>query len=282
MKAIINSIHSDSVPFMVEFMPKMIISFDAHPDLGHWDNVETVKSILKLKIPQKIKSSFFRTSIQVLLRVFNPSSEIISVVPEACIITEYNWNFFLKAFTGTKSKRRRFTKQVAISDWRRKLAKLSIKGYMSPPNDLEYLLPLIKGRSLAVDIDADYIFELTKICNTPAGFSDTPIPVKGMPENNLGSINDVLNFISLSKPELVTISEISYQALKLNNIVHNFFNTLKKIGYTIEEGILYNKKEYKDVMKIKGDFDSYYMKKAESGSSNEFYQSYIDYYLVYK
>ena len=127
MKAIINSIHSDSVPFIADVMPEMIVSFDAHPDLGHWDNVETVKSILKLKIPQKIKSSLFRTSIQVLLRVLNPNSEIISVVPEACIITDYNWNFLLKSFTRTQPKRRRFTKQVAISDWRRKLTKLSIK-----------------------------------------------------------------------------------------------------------------------------------------------------------
>jgi len=195
MKAIINSIHSDSIPFIGEYMPKMIISFDAHPDLGHWDNVETVRSILKLKIPQKMKSSFFRTSIQTLLTVLMPRSEILSVVPEACVVTDYNWNLFLKAFAGIKSKRRRFTKQVAVSDWRRKLSKLSIKGHMCPPDNLEPLLHLIRDRSLAVDIDADYIFELTESCNTPAGFSDIPIPITGMPKDNLGSIIEVLNFI---------------------------------------------------------------------------------------
>ena len=275
MKAIINSLHSDSIPFIGEYRPEMIISLDAHPDLGHWNNVETVRSILKLRIPQKMKSSFFRTSIQTLLTVLIPRSEILSVVPEACVITEYNWNFFLKAFAGIKSKRRRFTKQVAISDWRRKLAKLSIKGYMSPPDNLEPLLHLIGNKSLAVDIDADYIFELTRSCNTPAGFSDTPIPITGMPQDNLGSIIEVLNFLSLSKPMLVTISELSYQAIKSNDIFHNFCNSLKKMGYNIEEGVLYSEEDFRDVMRIKANFDSFTMKNAESKSSNDFYKSYI-------
>ena len=88
---IVNSIYSDSIGFIEELEPEIVISFDAHPDLGHWNNRQVVTSILSLDIPQKIKSALFRTSIQVLLRVMLPESKIISVVPEACVITDFNW-----------------------------------------------------------------------------------------------------------------------------------------------------------------------------------------------
>jgi len=59
MKVVMNSIHADSVNFIEKAKPQTLISVDAHPDLGHWNNLEIVKSIVKLKIPQKIKSPLF-------------------------------------------------------------------------------------------------------------------------------------------------------------------------------------------------------------------------------
>lgn len=205
MKAIVSSIHSDSIGFIENAKPQIVLSFDAHPDLGHWNNLEIVRSVVKLKIPQKIKSALFRTSVQVLLRIALPQSLIISVVPEACVISDFNWNFTLKAFAGIDTRRKRFTKTVAISDWRKKLANLSINGYTCPPKPLRSLISFTKNRSSVFDMDVDYLFELTKSCYTPAGFSDAPIPMTGMPQDNLGSVEDIVGFVSLVKPKLVTV-----------------------------------------------------------------------------
>lgn len=279
MKVITSSIHADSINFVEKAEPQAVISFDAHPDLGHWNNLEVAKSVVKLEIPQKIKSSLFRTSIQVLLRIALPQSLIISVVPEACVITDFNWNLLLKSLAYITTKRERFTKKVAISDWRRKLSKLSIKGYMSPPKTLDALLSFTRNKSLALDIDADYLFELTKSCFTPAAFSDTPIYITGMPQDNLGSVKEILGFISLAKPKLVTISEIRSENLNSNNIdVTNFLNSLRNLGYVIEDGMLYSNEEVKELKKIKADFDSHYISTAKSGSSHEFFKAYLEFF----
>ena len=278
-KAVISSIHSDSVNFIEKAKPQKVVSFDAHPDLGHWNNLETVRSIVKLKIPQKIKSALFRTSIQVLLRIALPQSPIVSVVPEACVITDFNWILTQRVLAGIGTKRKKFSKKIAISDWRKKLAKLSIKGYTCPPNTLKSLLPFTKGTSLALDIDADYLFELTRSCYTPAGFSDMPIPITGMPRDNLGSIKDVLSFVSSAKPKLITISEIRSGPLKSNNLdVMNFLNSLRNLGYVIEEGVLYSDDEVKELKKIKADFESFYINRAKLEPSYEFSQAYLDFF----
>ena len=279
MKVVISSIHPDSINFIEKAKPQKLISFDAHPDLGHWSNLEIVRSIAKLKIPQKVKSALFRTSIQVLLRIALPQSPIVSVVPEACVITDFNWVLTQRVLAGIGTKRKKFTQKIAISDWRKKLAKLSIKGYTCPPNSLKSLLPFTKGTSLALDIDADYLFELTRSCYTPAGFSDMPIPITGMPQDNLGSIRDILGFISLVRPKLITISEIRSGPLNSNNRdVVNFLNSLRTLGYVIEDGVLHSDDEVKDLKKIKADFDSFYISRAKSGSSHEFLKAYLDFF----
>lgn len=278
MKVVISSIHSDSINLIEKAAPQTVISFDAHPDLGHWNNLEIVRSIVKLEIPQEMKSALFRTSIQVLLRIALPQCLVISVVPEACVITDFNWNLFLKAIAGIPTRRKRFTKKVAILDWRRKLATLSIKGYMCPPRTLKPLLPFTENKSFTMDIDADYLFELTKTCFTPAGFSDTPIPVDSMPQDNLGSIKEILDFISLAKPKLVTISEIRSKPLNSNRDVLNFLKSLKNLGYNIEEGILYSNEEVADLKKIKADFESFYTKTAKSGSREEFFKAHLNFF----
>lgn len=278
-KVIVNSLHSDSIGFIKKSRPQTVVSFDAHPDLGHWNHLEVVKSVIELKIPQRVKSALFRTSIQVLLRIALPQSSIVSVVPEACVITDFNWRLTLNAIAGVARPRvKRFTKEVAISDWKEKLASLLIKGYTSPPNRLQFLLPSVKNGPLALDIDADYLFELTRSCYTPAAFSDAPIYVDGYPRDNLGAISDILSFISLAKPELVTISEIRSEHLKSNVDVKGFLDSLRTLSFIIEDGVFYDDDEVKELWRTKANFDKFYRSKTTSSSSNDFFKAYLDFF----
>jgi len=275
---IINSIHSDSVRFIRDAKPGIVISFDAHPDLGHWSNPEVVDSIFKLEIPQRIKSALLRTSIQVSLRVVLPESEIISVVPEACVITDFNWNIFLRSFSGNKSEVE-FTKSRAIFEWKKKLNNLSIIGHLSPPNTLGLLLERIKGKTVVIDIDADYLFELTQECHTPAGFSDLPVPVYGMPQDNLGSEKSILGFIAKVKPELITLSEITSKALgSAYSNSNRFILSLENSNYSICKGIIYKDGEFDELAKIKGGFDSFYIKQSKLKIYKDFLEPYLDFF----
>ena len=278
-KAIINSLHSDSIRYIRKAFPETVISFDAHPDLGHWKNIGVVKSILQLKISEKVKTGLFRGSVQALLRATLPRARIYSVVPEACVITDFNWDLLQNSLMGGNAERKRFTKHLAISTWKEKLATLKIEGCTIPPNNIESLLPKAKGNSLVFDIDVDYIFELTDECHTPAGFMDTPVPTYGMPKDNLGSITNVLGIINAAKPDLVTLSEITNKCLKSKNKNWSQLKgQLKRLGYDVKDGIVYSDSEVKQVLGINGDFFNFYSKRNNLEGPEDFLRAYKEFF----
>jgi len=278
-RVIINSLHSDSINYVKKVNPETVISFDAHPDLGHWKNIEVVKSIMELEIPEKAKSGLFRASTQALLRASLPQARIFSVVPEACVITDFNWGLLQDVMSGIGTQRQTFTKCIAISTWKKKLARLSIEGCMIPPITAESLLPITKGQALVFDIDLDYLFELTNNCHNPVGFMDTPVPTYGSPQDNLGSTQDVLRIISAAKPELVTLSEITYKCLKSKN-THwsSFIRQLKKLGYGIEDGTIHTDTETRQILGINGDFNKFYTHRVNCEGTDDFLKAYIDFF----
>jgi hypothetical protein len=278
-RVVINSLHSDSINYVKKANPETVISFDAHPDLGHWKNIEVVKSIMELEIPEKAKSGLFRASTQALLRASLPQARIVSVVPEACVITDFNWRLLQDGMSGIGTKRQTFTKYMAISTWKKKLARLSIEGRTVPPTSIVSLLPIAKGNPLVFDIDADYLYELTDYCQTSAGFSDTPVPTYGMPRDNLGSIQDVQRIISLAKPELVTLSEITYKCLKSKNRQwSHFLAQLERIGYDVEWGSIYTDVESKEILSINGDFWKFYSHRTNSKEPDDLLKAYLDFF----
>src|SRR5271157_399676 len=280
-KAVISSLHSDSIRYVRRMSPETVVSFDAHPDLGHWKNVGVVKSILELKIREKVKSGLFRASIQALLRVSLPQARIFSVVPEACVITDFNSGLFYNSLMGGSTKQT-FTRHFAISSWKEKLATLRIEGCAIPPGSIESLLLVAKGSPLVFDIDIDYLFELTKECQNPAWFSDLPVPTYGTPKENLGSISGVLSIITAAKPDLVTLSEITFKCLESGNRNwSDFLSQLKKLGYNIKEGIVYSDAASKQLLRISGDFEKFYTHKTNCEGTTDFLQAYLEFFEAF-
>jgi hypothetical protein len=278
-KVVISSLHSDSIRYLRKINPETVISFDAHPDLGHWNNVSIVKSILELQIREKVKSGLFRASIQALLRVCLPQARIFSVVPEACVITDFNWDLFLNGLMGGRPRRQTFTKHLAISTWKQKLATLMIEGCMIPPSPIKSLLPVAKGDPLVFDIDVDYLFELTKECQNPAGFTDAPVPIYGTPRGNLGSASDVLRVIADARPDLITLSEITFKCLESSNKNwSHFLSQLKKLDYDIENGIVYSDAESRQVLRVSGDFSEFYTHRTNCKGQADFLQAYLEFF----
>jgi len=276
---VINSVHTDSVSCIKRVCPQTIITFDAHPDFFHWKNLDTIAAVSQLPIPEKVKTSLFRASIMALLRASFPQSQLISVVPEACIITNFNWELQQKSWLGINTRRKRYRKGDAISWWNERLRTLSIEGVTVPPKPVESLISIAEGKPLVFDIDADYLFELTRECHTPAAFTDVPIPVDGMPQENMGSTRDILQLISLEKPELVTLSELTYCCIEARNehLMH-FLDSLEKIGYKIEKGTFYNDDAFREILEIKSSFDNYCYHRPYSEAADDFLRAYLDFF----
>jgi len=108
--------------------------------------------------------------------------------------------------------------------------KFGIQLYSSPPQKLMNLpLSAHKNRgNTLLDIDATYLYEMQPDCYTP---------VQGARAEDLGHTAPVLSLIKKTKPSLITLSEVTNAALNdTASQTNNFINTIKRRGYTIEDG----------------------------------------------
>ena len=78
-------------------------------------------AFLKMEVTLRSKGGLFRASTQALLRASLPQARIFSVVPEACVITDFNWGLLQDVMSGIGTQRQTFTKCIAISTWKKKL-----------------------------------------------------------------------------------------------------------------------------------------------------------------
>jgi len=240
------------------------LSFDAHPDLGWHNHPEIVEEISTTNLREIVKGAALRPSTLTLLSTLSTSSEIYSVMSEECVIHHYNVTaFYRQIFSGGSAVGEyRPTKSDAIRDWQQKLRSLRIGGYLSPPLDLQELKKVIKN-SVAYDIDADYMKETTQECFEPAWFQDIPIHI----DSTMGSVRDLAQLISSTKPPLITISEMKREHLDNENSKSaEFLRILRRLGYEITYGTVWSDNEAEAAIKKIKRLASYLDDKEEDGT----------------
>lgn len=118
---------------------------------------------------------------------------------------------------------------------------LGIELYLSPPYNLKKLLSMLKDADEPlIDIDVDYFHEFQNECYSPLANAEL---------SDLGATEPVLRLIRKSRPRLITISEAKLSAI--NNTRSNvsvFLETLKRMGYAIEERLLQSDEQAEKAM----------------------------------
>lgn len=190
-----------------------------------------------MKLPIKQQLIWKRQSVHALLgRLF---SRVIIVVPMTSLFGEGVANI---EKIGEKSGLQIMLQEM-IDMHLKLLQELNIDTFVSPPENLKKLVREVKGKSVAVDLDVDYLEDFQEDCYTcaPRVFPEAGLHI---PEHalKLGSMWQFLKFIKRVKPQLITISELKRGSFN-KPTPSLLFRKLKDLRYKIETGNLLTDEE---------------------------------------
>lgn len=239
---ILNSFHSQSMDYLVDHSPEEIITFDSHlDDYMMMCGAKTVKIINRLSIDDRC--AILRTSVHFLLKTYFPDTPRYLVIPESSYLFDINYRSkgicgYIDP-TGVAKELRRKKEHIFANIFETKI-------FLSPPRNIKQLLKKVAKHKTAFDIDVDYLAEFQNVCFTRC----FPLQVEGFDLTTLGSINTLKYSINRIKPKIIIISEFMPSYLKNNvGVLKEFLEWLKRRGYTIEDGKLFETDE--DALRVK-------------------------------
>ena len=190
-----------------------------------------------------------------LMRRMLPDAEIILVVPETCLWSGAAGMMKLLAEVGPgEIQKIKFSSKVAVEAEEfivKELLKMEL--HKSPPESLMRLADKVRGRNVIVDLDVDYMDEFQNECYTRA----PALAIEGERIMELGSMNRVLKLIRLTKPGLITLSEVKLGSIKRDNSsINRLLQMLGGLGYAVEYGdLLSSDEEAYGLIKAHEDFE---------------------------
>ena len=221
MRTIVHSIHSQ-VPQTIRELGhdvRVVISLDSHLDvsLGEDDDVYPPRL---LTIARRTSA---HTDIRKVVAANSSRARVIVAIPESMLLRhaqdiEANLPANLRMHDDTES----------VASVRKFLASRGIETLPSPPGDLFELAKTVglAGRWV-LDIDVDCIGEMQRECYTSI-INPTP--------GTLQSARNVVDFVRLTRPETITISEVKTSAIRSERSAFSrFIGELKLLGYGVEE-----------------------------------------------
>jgi len=230
----VNSFHSSSINYIFEYSPDTVVSLDSHLDTFFFGRTNKLLNAIE-KMPSKIRDAILRPSTHALMRRIMPDIEIFLAIPWSSIwsnsVGKYKHALKAVGLEGGNSApkdavefQKKFIKEI-----------LKMELCISPPTNLKVLADNVKARNLVIDIDVDYMTEFQDECYTSA----PRLEIEGTEVTKLSSINKVIKFIRLTKPELITVSEVKLDSLrKTNSVTDRFLKRLGAIRYKVEYGNL--------------------------------------------
>lgn len=234
-----NSFHSSSLDYIFEYFPDTVVSLDAHLDTFFFGMTNRLLDAVE-KMPAKIRDAILRPSTHALMRRIMPDIEIFLAIPWSSIWSDSvgKSKHAMKVFGLEAGK---LAPKDAV-EFQKKFIKeiLKMELCISPPSNLKVLASDVKARDLVVDIDVDYMTEFQGACYTPA----PRLEIEGTEVTKLSSIDKVIKFIRLVKPQSITVSEIKLESLrKTHSVADMFLKRLKAIRYKVEYGNLVSSDE---------------------------------------
>lgn len=229
-----NSFHSSSIEYIDEHLPDTVVSFDAHLDTFFFGMTNKLLDAID-DMPKKLRDAILRPSTHAMMRRIMPDTEIVLVIPWSSVWSNSVGKFkkALKAAgleEGDSAPKDAVKYQIMFI---KKILKMDL--YTSPPANLKALAEGVKARSLVIDVDVDYMTEFQGECYTLA----PRLEIEDTEATKLSSIDKVIKFIRLAKPELITISEIKLETLrKTNSAAERFLRRLMAVRYKVEYGDL--------------------------------------------
>ena len=255
-----NSFHSSSINYISEYFPDTVVSLDSHLDTFFFGMTTKLLNAID-KMPSKIKDAILRPSAHALIRRIMPDIEIFLAIPWSSIWSDSvgKYGHALKVFgleEGNSSAKDAVKFQKMFI---KKILKMEL--CISPPTNLKVLADNVKTRNLVIDIDVDYMTEFQGECYTPA----PRLEIEDTEVTKLSSIDKVIKFIRLAKPELITVSEMKLESLrKTNSAADRFLKRIKAIRYKVEYGNLVSSdNEAYSLIKAHKDFTENKMNKIQ-------------------
>ena len=171
-KVIVSSFHSSSVDYIEDHDPDVIISLDSHPDTFLFGLTGKLMEVAE-RMPKKLRDAVLRPSTHALMRRRMPDAEIFFVTPLTCLISNtlglYQRADKILGYHEIIDESVEITPRHATEIQKLFIEKvLKMKLYTSPPNSLKKLVDEVRGQSVVIDIDVDYMADGQGECYTMA------------------------------------------------------------------------------------------------------------------
>jgi hypothetical protein len=232
--AVVNSFHSSSIDYIFEYFPDTVVSLDSHLDTFFFGMTNKLLNAIT-KMPKKLKDAILRPSTHAMMRRIMPDTEIFLAIPWSSVWSD-SVGKYKQALKAVELEEGDLAPKDAVKFQKMFIKKiLKMELYTSPPTNLKPLADKVKARDLVIDVDVDYMTEFQGECYTAA----PRLEIEGTEVTKLSSIDKVIKFIRLTKPKLITVSEMKLESLrKTNSATNRFLGMLKAIRYDVEYGNL--------------------------------------------
>lgn len=269
-KILLSSFHTSSVYAIEEqdFEPDLILSFDSHIDTNLLGYRQEVVEAIGGDRPLFYACARAATHA-IFSRHFEQSKKSI-ITPRLALESHgaYIEKHMAKDDLGLISD-----SEEIISTFRlmqKKMFGLDI--VTCPPKDPVSSLAstLEKSKFPVIDLDVDYFDVMQSECYTP---------LKGAKPNDLGNLERVLRLIRSVKPDLLTVSEATVQALENpQSNTNHLLNKLRSMGYEVEKFFVFNNDtEAYHLLRKWEDFDKALREKiGERNSATSFLEAMSD------